>query len=70
MLTPHQSGCHPILAHNIYADSDHNQSLEVRGNFLGISKVFDKVWHKGLLYKTESVCISGNLLNLFHSFSL
>ena len=35
---------------------------------MNISKVFDKVWHEGLLYKLESIGISGNLLNLFCSF--
>ena len=30
--------------------------------------MFNKVWHEGLLYKLESIGISGNLLNLFHSF--
>ena len=54
--------------HSICADFDHNPSLEVRGNFLDISKAFNKVWHEGLLYKLESIGISGNLLNLFHSF--
>ena len=77
MLTPHQSGFHPndssiyqllSTVHSIYADFDHNPSLEVRGNFLDISKAFDKVWHEGLLYKLESIGISGNLLNLFRSF--
>ena len=34
------------IVHNIYADFDHNPSLEVRGNFLNISKAFAKVWHK------------------------
>ena len=60
LLTPHQPGFHPNdsciyqlipKVHNIYADFDHNPSLEVRGNFLDISKAFAKVWHKGLLYK-------------------
>ena len=77
LLTPHQSGFCPndsciyqliSIVHNIYADFDHNLSLEVRGNFLDISKAFGKVWYKGLLYKLESLGISGNLLNLFHSF--
>ena len=54
--------------HSIYLDFDHNLSLEVRGNFLDISKAFDKVWHDGLLYKLESFGISGNLLKLFHSY--
>ena len=77
MLTPHQSGFRPndsciyqllSIVHSIYAGFDHNPSLEVRGNFLDISKAFDKVWHEGLLYKLESIGISGNLLNLFRSF--
>ena len=77
LLTPHQSGFRPndsctyqllSIVHSIYTDFDHNPSLEVRGNFLDISKAFDKVWHEGLLYKLESIGISGNLLNLFRSF--
>ena len=35
---------------------------------MDISKAFGKVWHEVLLYKLESIGISGNLLNLFHSF--
>ena len=77
MLTPHQSGIRPndwciyqliSIVHYIYANFDHNPSLEVRGNFLDISKAFDKVWHEGLQYKLESLGISGNLANLFRSF--
>ena len=77
LLTPHQSGFRPndsciyqllSIVHSIYTDFDHNPSLEVRGNFLDISKAFGKVWHEVLLYKLESIGISGNLLNLFHSF--
>ena len=76
LLTPNQSGFRPndscinqllSIVHSIYSDFDHNPSLEVRGNFLDISKAFDKVWHDGLLYKLESFGISGNLLKLFHS---
>ena len=76
LLTPNQSGFRPkdscinqllSIVHSIYSDFDHNPSLEVRGNFLDISKAFDKVWHGGLLYKLESFGISGNLLKLFHS---
>ena len=52
LLNPHQSGFCPndsciyqllSIVHSIYADFDHNPSLEVRGNFLDISKAFDKV---------------------------
>ena len=76
MLTPYQSGFHPndsrmyqliSIVHNIYAEFDHNPSLEARGNFLDISKASDRVWQEGLLYKLESLGISGNL-NLFRSF--
>ena len=77
MLTPHRSGFRPndscihqlqSIVHSINADFDHDPSLEVRGNFFDTTKAFNKVWHKGLLYKLESVGISGNLLNLFRSF--
>ena len=37
-------------------------------NFLDISKAFDKVWHKGFLFKLETIGMSGNLLKLFQSF--
>ena len=37
------------ITHNIYCAFDANPSLEVRGCFLDLSKVFDKVWHEGLL---------------------
>ena len=32
----------------------------MRSTFLDISKVFDKVWHEGLLFKLETIGISGN----------
>ena len=76
LLTPHQSGFCPngpcicqliSIVYHIYANFDHNPSLEVRGNFLDIPKAFDGVRHEGLLYKIESLVISGNL-NLFRSF--
>ena len=56
------------IVHNIYSDFDEYPSLEVRSNFLDISKAFDKVWHKGLIFKLETFSISGNLLKLFQSF--
>ena len=77
LLTPNQSGFRPndscinqllSIVHSIYSDFDHNASLEVRGNFLDISKAFGKVWHDGLLYKLECFGISGYLLKLFHSY--
>ena len=76
-MIPHQSGFYAndsciyqliSIVHNIYADFDHNLWLEVRGNFMDISKMFDKIWHEGLYYKLESLGISGNLLNFVVSF--
>ena len=40
----------------------------VRGVFLDISKTFDKVWHKRLLYKLKQNGISGNLLDTITDF--
>ena len=42
----------------------------MRSTFLDISKAFDKIWHEGLLFKLETIGISGNLLKLFQSFSV
>ena len=36
--------------------------------FCDISKAFDKVWHKGLIYKLESLGIQGQLLNWLNSY--
>ena len=43
------------IVHSIYLEFDHNPSLEVRGNFLDISKtfLFYHFWHDGLLYELE-----------------
>ena len=45
-----------------------DQGYEVRGVFLDISKAFDKVWHKGLLYKLEQNGIKGLLLTILKDF--
>ena len=37
---------------------------KIRGVFLNISKVFDKVWHAGLIFKSKQNGISGNSLNV------
>ena len=77
LLCPHQSGFHSSdscqsqllsIVHNIYASFDQSPTLEVRVNFLDISKAFDKVWHEGLLFKLEHTGTLGNLLNLLKSF--
>ena len=37
------------ITHEIYKSFD--DVFEMKGVFLDISKAFDKVWHKGLIYK-------------------
>ena len=39
-----------------------DENKEIRVVFLDIRKAFDKVWHKGLLYKLSLSGINGNLL--------
>ena len=39
--------------HEIYVSFDRNPSAETRGIFLDISKVFDKVWYEGLIFKLK-----------------
>ena len=45
-------------------------TLETCGVFLDMSKAFDKVWHKGLIFKPKSVGVSDSLLHLQSSLSI
>ena len=77
LLNSNQSGFRPndssesqllSIVHDIYSLFDCHPSLEVESIFLDISKAFDRVWHKGLLYKIQSIGISGTPLELIESF--
>ena len=77
LLSSNQSGFRPSdsceyqllsIVHDIYASFDCCPSLEVRGVFLDISKAFDRVWHEGLIYKLQSLGISGLPLKCIESF--
>ena len=77
LLSSNQSGFRPSdsceyqllsIVHDIYASFDCCPSLEVRGVFLDISKAFDRVWHEGLIYKLQSLGISGLPLKCTESF--
>ena len=35
------------------------EGMETRALLLGISKAFEKVWHKGLIYKCASMVLLG-----------
>ena len=41
---------------------------EIAMTFLDITKAFDRVWHRGLLFQLECFSIKGNLLNWFKSY--
>ena len=74
LFTPTQSGfllsdsCHSsfqllAIIHEIQANFDSNCFVNVRERFLDISKAFDKVWHKGLLFKLKTYDAVGELLS-------
>ena len=54
------------ITHDIYLSFD--DGLETRAVFLDISKAFDKVWERGLLYQLKQNDISGNPLNIITGF--
>ena len=56
------------ITHYIYKAFDGNPSLEVRGVFLDISKAFDRVWHKGLLFNLKRIGIDGPLYLLLENY--
>ena len=67
----HGNSCvHQLLSitFDIYKSFDANPSLEVRGIFLDMSKVFDRVWHEGLLFKLKRLGLSGKFYGLINSF--
>ena len=65
---PGDSCISPLLSitHDIYQSFD--DGFEVRGVFLNISKAFEKVWHKGLIYKLKQIGVAGTLLNTLADF--
>ena len=75
LISKNESGLRPddscinklfSIAHEIYQSFDDN--LEVRAVFLDISKAFDKVWHKGAVFKWKQNGISDKILNIITDF--
>ena len=66
---PNASSIHQLIAItlDIFTAFDVNPSLVVRGALLDLSKAFDRVWHKGLLYELKCNGINGSLLSLLES---
>ena len=69
IITSHQSGFTPgdsAINQLINITNEFGKALdqgkEIRVIFCDISKAFDRVWHKGLLRKLESIGIKGTLL--------
>lgn len=52
----------------IYKALHGNQLLELRGVFFDLSKVFDRVWHEGLMYNLKHLEICGKCYAVIHSF--
>ena len=55
-----------LIKHQILKSPDNGH--EARSVFLDMSKAFDKVWHKGLIFKLKQNGISGNLLSTVTDF--
>jgi hypothetical protein len=45
-----------------------DEGKEIRVIFFDISKAFDRVWHRGLLFKLKKMGIVGNLLLWFKDY--
>ena len=75
LLSMHQSGFRPgdsTVNQLVYMYHQFCEALDkkkdVRIVFCDISKAFDKVWHKGILYKLKKLGINGDLLNWFQDY--
>ena len=56
------------IIHEIQSVFDENPTVDVRGIYLGISKAFDQVWHDGLLFKSKTYGVEGDLLLLLQNY--
>jgi len=75
IITPSQSGflsgdstTTQLLCIYEYFCSNFDKRITTQSVYFDISKAFDRVWHRGLILKLESIGIRGNLLKWFHSY--
>ena len=75
VISPYQSGFQSgdsTINQLVYLNNKFLQALdeakEIRVVFCDVSKAFDRVWHKGLLFKLKSAGCSSQLLEWFSSY--
>jgi len=75
LLNKHQSGFIPgdSTVNQLIAICDKlsghlDKGEDVIGVFLDLTKAFDKVWHKGLLFKLNKIGIVGNIYQILSSY--
>ena len=56
------------ITQDIHKSFDCNPSQNIRGVFLDISKVFNKVWHEGQFFKLKTYDVEGKLIMLLESY--
>ena len=57
-----------MIVHDIYTSFECNPPHDAKNIFLAISKVFDRVQHKALIYKVKHIGVTGLPLELIQSF--
>ena len=75
LISKNKSGFRPgdscmnqlLITHEIYHQS-FDENLKVRSVFLDICKTFDKVWHKGFIFRLEQNRILDKILNIITDF--
>ena len=67
-FTPDDSTTNQLVSiyHDVCTALDDHKDIQLI--FFDISKAFDKVWHKGILFKMESIGIKHSLLNWFQDY--
>ena len=75
LLSKNQSGFRPndstvnqlAFMYHMFCESL-DKKKDVRIIFCDVSKAFDKVWHKGIIFKLKKYGITGNLLKWFEDY--
>lgn len=47
-----------LIMHKIYKGFDYNQPTDMKGKLLVISKIYDKIWHKDLIFESKNFGVS------------